>query len=389
MNEFLSINDTNTTLDDELNENKIESTRNIAVITNICIMVIGMINNTVSICAFLKKNLLKKKFNWYLLISTIFELIFCSTVFIDYISGITIKQLLHEFNEISRIIIDLTVHTSDSCIVIMTLFLSLDRLYAIKHPLEIKEYFTNLHAKLTISLSLLILIILNILSYSLCEMNIFNDVHIVYCALVSPLIFNTIPLIIIFIINLMLVFEIVCYYKNKQSRANSIDKSNKDNSVNIERIDFTTATVTQRTSKHVEKKFNKKQSRANSSNNNRELVPMRVELLDLKNNQTSIRIHNSINKDKNLSLYQKSHYLVILITALWSVMTSIPYYSFKSFFLLVETTVFTTDLSDSTINKVQITTSILLNFNHCINFFIYLSFYDDFRLGFRNFFPEF
>ena len=116
---------------------------------------------------------------------------------------------------------------------------------------------------------------------------------------------------------------------------------------------------------------------------------MRVELLDLKINQTSIRIRNSINKDKNLSLYQKSHYLVILITALWSVMTSIPYYSFKSFFLLVETTVFTTDLSDSTINKVQITTSILLNFNHCINFFIYLSFYDDFRLGFRNFFPEF
>ena len=60
MNEFLSINDTNTTLDDELNENKIESTRNIAVITNICIMVIGMINNTVSICAFLKRIFLKR-----------------------------------------------------------------------------------------------------------------------------------------------------------------------------------------------------------------------------------------------------------------------------------------------------------------------------------------
>ena len=347
MNEFLSINDTNTTLDDELNENKIESTRNIAVITNICIMVIGMINNTVSICAFLKKNLLKKKFNWYLLISTIFELIFCSTIFIDYISEITIKQMLHEFNEISRIIIDFTVHTSDSCIVIMTLFLSLDRLYAIKHPLEIKEYFTNLHAKLTISLSLLILIILNILSYSLCEMNIFNDVHIVYCALVSPLIFNTIPLIIIFIINLMLVFEIVCYYKNKQSRANS---------------------------------FN---------NNNRELVSMGVESIDLRKNQTSIRIHNSINKDKKLSLYQKSHYLVILVTALWSVMTSIPYYSFKSFFLLVETKVFTTDLSHSTIYKIQIISSLLFNFNHCIDFFIYLSFNEDFRQCLRNYFPEF
>jgi hypothetical protein len=319
-----------------------ESITQISYFIKAFLMSIGIMGNFINLFILAQKRFLRKKFNWYLLVSTIFELIFCLIIFIDYLFSFNYSHFLHEFNTISRIIIDFSVHTSDSCIGILTLFLSLDRLYAIKYPLDIKEYFTNLHAKLTIGLSLLILIILNILSYSLCEMNIFTDVHIVYCALVSPLIFNTIPLIIIFCINLILVYEIVIYYKKKQSNG-GINRSNH------------------------------------------ELVSTSIELIDLRKNETSIRK----TMEKNLSLYQKSHYLVILVSALWSVLTSIPYYSFKSFFLLTESNILKTDFSDSEIYKIQIVSSIFFNFNHCINFFIYISFYDDFRQVLRNLIPEF
>jgi hypothetical protein len=170
MNEFMFTNNTNSTLDDAA-----KSIQDTVFYTNICIMVIAILGNIVSIYVFLKKSILKKRFNWYLLVSTMLKIIFCTIIMSDYLFAIFQSHLLHDYNEISRIIIEFSVHTSDSCIRILTVFLSLDRLYAVKYPLDIIEYFTNLHAKLTISLSLLILIVLNILSYSFCKMNIFTD----------------------------------------------------------------------------------------------------------------------------------------------------------------------------------------------------------------------
>ncbi len=332
MNDIIFINDTNSTLDDEP-----QTIQDIVFYTNICIMVIAIIGNIISINVFLKKNILKKRFNWYLLVSTILEIIFCTINMADYMFAIIQDQFLHDYNEISRIIIDFSVHTSDSCIGILTLFLSLDRLYAIKHPLDIKEYFTNLHAKLTIGLSLLILIILNILSYSLCEMNIFTDVHIVYCALVSPLIFNTIPLIIIFCINLILVYEIVIYYKKKQSN-----------------------------------------TRINRNNNNNE-NSVDIELTDLNKSKTFVKIRGSLNDQKKLSKFQKSHFLVLLFTAICSILISILYYTLKSFSLSSDLKFFEGHFDYSTVRITQIISSIFFNFNHCINFFIYLVFHREFR----------
>jgi hypothetical protein len=326
MNEFMLINNTNSTLDDEA-----KSIQDTVFYTNICIMAIAILGNIISIYVFLKKSILKKRFNWYLLVSTMLEIIFCTIIMADYLFAIFQSQFLHDNNEISRVLIDFSVHTSDSCIGILTVFLSLDRLYAIKYPLDIKEYFTNLHAKLTISLSVLILIVLNILSYSFCEMNIFTDVHIIYCAIVSPLIFNTIPLIVILFINVILVYKIAIYYKKKQSNA-SINRNNK-NLVDVQ----------------------------------------------LTGSKTLVKLRRSEQDQKKLTKFQKSHYSVILFTALWSVLISIPYYTLKSIYLSSSLEFFEGHFHYPTLRITQTISSIFFNFNHCIHFFIYFVFHREFR----------
>ena len=108
---------------------------------NITILSIGALGNVLSLFTFLQKDLLKLKFNWYLLTITIFEIFFCCTGFIDYIFPKICDRdiFLHDLSKISYITVDYILHTSDACIVVLTFLLSIDRLYAIKHPLKIKE----------------------------------------------------------------------------------------------------------------------------------------------------------------------------------------------------------------------------------------------------------
>ena len=338
-----ALHDFNKTLNDS--DKAIWSLQSIACILNAFILIIGIISNIVSSCTLLQKKLRKRKFNWYLLVTSIIEFLYCLILLVDYLFSLiyTKKIFLHSFNQISRIIIDFAVHTSDSYIGILTLFLSLDRLYAIKHPLLIKEYFTNLHAKFIIIVSFFSIILLKSLSFALCEFNIDNTLHIVYCALVSPIIFNTIPSIIILIINSLLIFEIICYYKN-HPKADSID-NRLNNPVSI-------------------------------------IVEVRE---SIQTTTAAISSQFSVHQKKRLSTFQKSHYSVILVSAFWTILTSIPYYTFKSYFLLNELDIFKDTLYPHTVFKIQILSSIFFNLNHCINFFIYICFHDEFRASFLKF----
>ena len=323
-------------------DNELKFLQKTAYYINTVIVIIGIIHNAISSIVFLQKKLRKRKFNWYLQATSIIELIFCFVLLVDYLFSFTYSKpiFLHSLNKLSRIIIDFIIHTSDSCVAILTLFLSLDRLYAIKHPLLIKEFFTNLHAKSIIIISLSFLFLLKALNMFLCEIEIeMNEAHIVYCAFLSPLIFNTTPLIIIFIINSLLIYEIIHYYQKSQ----------------------------------------KKISLQSNPNARHPSVSLRVEVTDLNKKKTSVSIRKISNNQKKLSTFQKSHYLVILISALWSVFTSIPYYTFKSYFLLSELDCFKNIFYAHTIFKTQIVSSVLFNSNHSINFFIYICFHDEFR----------
>ena len=125
----------------------------VVVYSNSLLLGIGILGNLISFFVFLNKTLRKRKFYLYLLTLTVFKFFFCLIFFIDFIFVAIHKSglFLHNIHKIYFIIIDYTIHTIDCCTVVLTMLLSTDRLYAIKKPMEIKEFFTNLHAKKTIT----------------------------------------------------------------------------------------------------------------------------------------------------------------------------------------------------------------------------------------------
>jgi hypothetical protein len=327
--------------------------KEVALVLSIIFMLIGIVDNSISIYAFLQKKLLENSFNWYLLIVTIFKLIFCTTLFTDYIFNKVYYEhiFLHDLNRYATIIIDYIIHTSDSCIALLTVFLSLDRLYAIRHPLKGKDFFTNLHAKALIGISLFIFILFLISNTILCEYKPFSNFHIVYCTIAAPAIINTVPLVTIFIINVFLVRETIKkYYHSSHENKNSVKKSTTP-LLNINEPRRRMSSISQTVQVHLKR-------RASSL-----CQSFRV---DIDGNI----IKQFLNNQK-----QKSYYFTIIILDIWSFLTSTPYYILNSYFILFHLNV----LSIETLIILQILSSLFFNSNYCINFFIYLGFYGEFR----------
>ena len=334
--------------DKYLNENR-EKVASIVCNLNLVFMTFGIVSNIISICVFSNKKILSLKFNWYLLVLTVFQLLFCITLFIDYtfakFNGNII--LLHDINRVFNIIIDFTIHTSDSCATLLTLFLSLDRLYAIKKPLTIKLFFTNLYAKRLICLSQLILITLKVISYSVCQIHISNRALFIYCSLVSPQLFNTLPLMIILILNSLLIKELINSYRNRSSMRVLC----------------------------------------------RNLMKKQIEFKNLKiiSKNTSL----SSNNKPCSSTYQRNffppinvtHCAVIIISDIWSLLTTIPYYIFNGYLVFIKLNCSLPKSYDfQSIIITQTFFSILFNLNHCTKFFVYISFFSEFRNVFFSFF---
>ena len=304
--------------------NDITSIEEIACKFNMFLSIIGVIGNILSIMIFSKSKFRARKFNWYLLALSTCEVLFTSLILVDYIfTKIYSKSIfLHDLNNFSSIAFDFTMHTTDSYTSLLAVILSFDRLYAIKNPMKIKYYITCVHAKLLILLSFASLVSVKILGFIICEFKIKNYFHIVYCTFLSPLIFNILPIVFICILNSFLVIRLINYYREQP------------------KINFYS--------------------------------------LMTKLTNTSIS-----NKSCRMSNIQRSHYFIILVSSFWFILTSISYYFLQTYFDLVHINL---KLNITTIEIVHIVSSILFNSNHCINFFIYLSFYKDFRACFLNFF---
>ena len=309
---------------------------------NIYLMVFGLVTNICSLCVFLNVKMRQRKFNWYLLINALFEIIFCKILFIDYIfTKYKNKIFLHDINSIFNVIIDFTTHSSDSCSTLLAILLSLDRLYAIKWPLNIKNFVTQLHAKKLILMSLLISILMNAISYTACKLKNSNHTLIIYCSLISPQLFSSIPLIIILVLNVILIKEVIIHY----------NKSNKN------KINF------------VFKKY----SDANSftlQDSGRDFFPLNGKL--------------------QKSDYGKlTHYIFIIVSDIWSLLTIVPYYVLNTFLSLIQLKIQGWEnVEMKTIILSQIASSILFNSNHCFKFFIYISFYKEFRRVLKSFFTK-
>ena len=295
---------------------------NFFIILNLILMVIGIIGNSLCIKIYSKKEMRKNKFNWYLLVLAIFELIFCLILVTNNVFRLINpkKYFLHELNSVMGIITGFLIRTIDSYLVLITLYLSIDRLYAITHPIEIKNFITNLHAKYFITITLACLIPLETIDLTAClflEEKIF---YITYCGLISPIIFRFTPTFMVLIVNSLLLKELFGYYKYS-------DFASKINYYCIKR---------------------------NNVSNKVEIV-----ILESRNNL------------KPLKNNQKSHFILIISLALWAVLTTIPYYALISFTSI--------NSENQVLFKIQNIISVLFNSNHVVNFFIYCTFHSNFR----------
>ena len=303
--------------------------KELSLILSVVFMIVGILNNTTCIYVVWQGKLLEKKFNWYFLIKSVFRLIFCVTLFSDYIFSKMYyrKIFLHDLNKYAELIIDFIIHTSDSCVSLLTFFLTLDRLYAIKYPLKIKDFFTTLHPKYLISISLVVFIIFVLLNFVLCEHKLGSQFQNSYCSIVSPTILNSLPLLAILVLNILLIIEKVKkYFHHKTSLRYSLKSL--------------------------------------------------IELQNFKEENSSVRLYSHFfieTKQENYKI-DKSHYFVIIVN-IWSFITSTPYYILNSYHSLYHLNLF----SIETLVKIQIISSLLFNSNYCIHFFLYFSFYVEFR----------
>jgi hypothetical protein len=377
---------------------------------NISSMALGVVNNMITIFVLLHKRLRKRKFNWYLLALTIFEFIFCLTVFTDYIFIKFNKEqiFLHDLNEVSFMVIDYIIHSTDSCSVVLTLLLTIDRLYAIKKPMKIKQFVTNLHAKKLMTLCLFLLISLKTSSFTFCQFNLDNNVHLIYCSLVSHILFNFAPLTFVLILNFVLAKEVYNYYKSKKtiefSPANSFSRSQLDihNSSMKKKFDYSIKAKTRfsrshgdifpNNSKHKKCELNN-YTNYNGANHRITLFAKSHGDITANFSKANHNFHSELNtsgeimrrfcnnkNNNNNSKTQKSHYIVILASSLWSLLTSFPYYSFITYDSLFKLNFFSNNFTLKTTTIIQIISSILFNSNHFINFFIYFCFNEEFRI---------
>jgi hypothetical protein len=315
---------------------------NIACKINLVLMLIGVIGNILCIYGFSKIKMRIKKFNWYLLILSIFELLFCLILSIDYLFRVFNKlpKFLHDLNIYTNIIFDFLIHITDSFVILIKLILTIDRLYAIKNPIKIKEFVTNLHSRKLIVISIICLVFLEMPRVIVCHQEWENSYFNIYCTFIDPLIFNIIPILIILVLNTYLIFEIIFYYRSV---------SNKD---------AISCLVIKKTNFRPRQNYFQRKRR-----------------LNLMRPSSTIKI-------KKISRTQKSHYIVILFVALWAVLTSIPYHSINTYLLLFDFQSFESPTNVIKIGITQILLSIFFNSNHCFNFFIYLFFHYDFRYSF-------
>ena len=361
------------------NDEDIIVVRKWAFILSILFMLIGIIGNILNVITFSSKEMRKHKFNLYFLVSTVFKLIFCLTLLFDYLfSKIYLKSIfLHNFHSASRIIIDFIIHTSDSSVSLLILFLSLDRLYAIRNPLKIKEFITNLHAKPLTIISLLIVILLKIISIIFCCITVNSTMVLIICVIITP---------VIFILNILLLKKVVCY--NFREGQNSIEFLGRVSitffNFEIDRVDRANRVDSNRNESLELNEFNIPLRNKSINLFEDRLESKRLDSNESKKRERSRTLLRSSRSSlpKKLTLLKKSHYIVIIISDIFSILTTTPYYLLNYYFMLFQLNIFNIE----TLIFLQITSSVLFNSNHCLNFFFYFSFYDDFRAVFKNFF---
>ena len=327
----------------KINENTHSFADILSKINFVIILTIGVPGNVCCIYVYLQKSMRKRKYNWYLLVLAIFELLFSLILSVDYLYKMLTEDsiFLHDLNVYTNMLIDYLIHLIDSYVTILTLILSIDRLNAINNIAVQKNYVTHQHAKFSVFITFSAILLLKIPILLLCYENTDRYLNIVSCTILSPLFFNLIPTISILVINSILVFRLIKFYRKLYKGRISILASWKESI---------------------------RESRRQSE-------------LDLqicrRNSNENIEVNVYRLAQEPLCRTQKAQFVVIFVTAMWSVIITLLYYPLSMFHLYLNRINISTRVKDFT--KIQIISSMFFNLNHCIHFFIYFCFNFEFR----------
>ena len=297
----------------------------------------GIFGSLFCMYVFLHKNMRKRKFHWYLLVVAVFEFLFSLTLSIDYMYKMFDKdsRFLHDINVYITMLIDYLTHFIDSYVTMLTLILSIDRLYAINHLPDQRHFITYKHAKFLIFITFISILVLKIPVLILCYENTDRYFNIISCTILSPLFFNLLPSIAILIVNSILIFRLIKFYTNlSRERRSLISK----------------------------RSISRRQSELNLK-------------ICKRKSKTNIIINEYPLTAQPLCKTQKVQFVVIIVTALWLVLVTLLYYPLSMFYSYVH--FFKFDVS--TLSKLQIISSTLFNLRHCTHFFIYFAFNFEFR----------
>lgn len=287
----------------------------------------GLIGNTICLMIFSTKELRKSTFNKYLLILAIIELLFCLTVWANESCMIFchVPKFLIQIDNILAVFIHLLTNLFHTSSIMITLLLSIDRLYAIYQPLKIKDFITRRNIKLSVFIGLLICFVVHVPELPLFLLT--NElIYFTYSSIFAVILLATLPALIMLILNTILFIKIIHHDYRRRTR--------KDN--------FSIRT-------RVTKDENK-------------IVNETVTMTKIINYQPLTRT-------------QKSHFIVIIIIGMWLILTEIPYN------LIIWIMLVTKEYQKYFV--LQFITSVLWNSNHCINFFIYICFHNSFRAQLR------
>lgn len=114
---------------------------------NYCLGILGIITNLICCIILSRKPLIKRKFNLYLLSLAIDELLFCLVMSFNRTFEIISGSRIERFSIAAHLILKISSNIFDYFSIWITLILSIDRYFAIKEPLKIKDFVTNRHPK--------------------------------------------------------------------------------------------------------------------------------------------------------------------------------------------------------------------------------------------------